>query len=120
MLRTWKLACPPSAHDLVFCGPGGEPLRRSTILRSGIYQACRRAGLRQCGVKTLRHSYASGLLAMGAPITQVQHLLGHSNPGVTLRVYSHWIASEDTGIPARFAASFLGALPARVNVRAVS
>jgi integrase len=115
MLRVWKMQCPPSAHDLVFCGPDGTPLRRSTILRSGIYQACRRAGLRQCGVKVLRHSFASGLLAMGAPITQVQHLLGHSNPGVTLRVYSHWISSADSGIPARFASSFLGALPVRVK-----
>jgi integrase len=116
MLRAWKIACPASPHGLVFCHTGGLPLARSNIQKNGVHPACRRAGLRACGLKTLRHSFASGLLAAGCPITQVQHLLGHSNPGITLRVYSHWLPSEDTGVPARFAASFLGELaPARMK-----
>ena len=44
MLRTWKLQCPPGQHDLVFPGAGGLPLRRSHVLRAGLYPACRRAG----------------------------------------------------------------------------
>lgn len=116
MLKVWKLACPPSDHDLVFCRADGEPLRRSYVLAVGLFPACRRAGLRRSNIKTFRHSFASGLLAMGAPITQVQHLLGHSNPGVTLRVYSHWLPDTDTGVAARFVAAFLGA--AKGSVRA--
>ena len=107
MLRTWKLAAPPSASDLVFCRDNGEPLRRSVILRSGVYPACARAKLRRCNVKTLRHSFASGLLARGTPITMVAGMMGHANPGVTLKVYSHWLPSEDNGAAARYAASFL-------------
>jgi len=101
----------------VFCRADGEPLRRSHVLAMGLFPACRRAGLRRSNIKTFRHSFASGLLAMGAPITQVQHLLGHSNPGVTLRTYSHWLPSEDTGVAARFAAAFLGGA-AKGSVRA--
>jgi integrase len=59
----------------------------------------------------LRHSYASGLIAAGAPITEVQHRLGHSNPAVTLRVYSHWFKDADTGAGDRFAQGFLGSSP---------
>lgn len=115
MLRTWKLQCPPGQHDLVFPGAGGLPLRRSHVLRAGLYPACRRAGLRRANIKTLRHSFASGLLAQGAPITMVQALMGHANAGVTLKVYSHWLPREDNGAAGRYAASFLGAAPARVR-----
>jgi integrase len=109
-LRAWKLQCPASSHDLVFCRPDGEPLQRSNVLRQGLYPALRRAGLRGSNIKTLRHSFASGLIAAGAVITEVQHRLGHSNPGVTLKVYSHWFKDADTGAGDRFASGFLGEL----------
>jgi integrase len=109
MLRTWKLQCPSSLHDLVFCRPDGQPLHRSNVLPQGLYPALRRAKLRSANVKTLRHSYASGLIAAGAPITEVQHRMGHSNPSVTLKVYSHWFKHADTGAADRFAAGFLSA-----------
>jgi hypothetical protein len=56
----------------------------------------------------LRPSYASGLIAAGAPITEVQHRLGHSNPAVTLQVYSHWFTDADSGASDRFAQGFFG------------
>jgi len=107
MLKVWKLQSPQSEHDLVFCRLDGQPLHRSNVLRQGLYPALRRAELRSVNVKTLRHSYASGLIAAGAPITEVQHRLGHSNPAVTLRVYSHWFKDADTGAVDRFAQGFL-------------
>jgi hypothetical protein len=30
------------------------------------------------------------MIAEGAPITEVQHRLGHANPAITLQVYSHF------------------------------
>ena len=30
------------------------------------------------------------MIAGGAPITEVQHRLGHANPAITLQVYSHF------------------------------
>lgn len=122
-LKAWKLQCPPSAHDLVFCRLDGEPLHRSSVLRQGLYPALRRAGLRSANVKTLRHSYASGLIMSGAPVTEVQHRLGHSNPAVTLKVYSHWFKDADTGAVDRFASGFLAGLGGsgqKVGTEAVS
>ncbi len=107
-LRVWKMQCPPSEFDLVFCRVDGQPLHRSNVLRQGLYPALSRAKLRSANVKTLRHSYASGLIAAGAPITEVQHRLGHSNPAVTLQVYSHWFPDADSGASDRFVQGFFG------------
>jgi len=44
----------------------------------------------------LRHFYASALIAGGASVKQVQTVLGHSSPMITLRVYAHlWPGDDD-------------------------
>ncbi len=68
-------------------------MRRSIALRRGLRPALRRAGLRQVNMHSLRHSFASALIMRGAPITEVQHLLGHASPSITLGVYSHFFKS---------------------------
>lgn len=87
ILKSWKHQCPASEHDLVFCRTDGQPLRRGKVLGQGLHPALRRAKLRGGNIKTLRHSYASGLIAAGASITEVQHRLGHNSPAITLKVY---------------------------------
>jgi integrase len=102
-LKRWKLQCPPNEYDLVFPTVDGKPIRRSNALRTGLWQALRRAGLRRVNMHSLRHSFASAMLVNGAPITEVQATLGHANPSITLRVYSHYIPSGDTGTVDRVA-----------------
>jgi integrase len=96
MLKHWHIRCPPSEHDLVFPNPEGNPLRRSVALRRGLWPALRRAALRRVNMHSLRHSLASALIAAGSPVTEVQSILGHSSPTVTLSVYSHWFRSSKT------------------------
>lgn len=44
----------------------------------------------------LRHFFASALIAGGASVKQVQAVLGHASPMITLRTYSHlWPGDED-------------------------
>jgi len=58
---------------------------------------------------SLRHSCASAMIAAGAPVTEVQHHLGHANPSITLAVYSHWFRNVDRGGAVdRLAAAVLG------------
>jgi len=45
---------------------------------------------------SLRHYYASGLIASGCDVVTVQRALGHSDAGVTLRTYAHlWPTAAD-------------------------
>jgi integrase len=89
-LKRWKLQCPRSEEDLVFPTPDGKPVCRDWLLRVAFYPALSRARLRRVTFHTLRHSCASAMIAWGAPITEVQHRLGHANPAITLQVYSHF------------------------------
>jgi integrase len=46
------------------------------------------------GVHALRHFYASTLLAQGVSIKELAEYLGHSDPGFTLRTYTHLVPSS--------------------------
>ena len=68
----------------------GKPVCRDWLLRVVFYPALSKARLRRVTFHTLRHSCASAMIAGGAPITEVQHSLGHANPAITFQVYSHF------------------------------
>jgi integrase len=106
MLKTWKLQCPPG--NLVFPASDGRPIRRSTVYLRGFLPALKAAGLRKVRLHSLRHSFASTLIAHGSPISQVSSLLGHKDSVVTLRVYTHWMEKTDTSASDKLAAALFG------------
>ncbi|MFD3663416.1 tyrosine-type recombinase/integrase [Streptomyces sp. NPDC058659] len=75
--RVWKLA-------LVQAGVIPEP-------REGE----RHQAARKHGMHALRHFYASVLLDSGENIKALSTYLGHSDPGFTLRVYTHLMPSSE-------------------------
>ncbi len=106
-LKRWKLRCPKSEEDLVFPTPEGDPVCRDWLLRVTFYPALTRARLRRVTFHTLRHSCASAMIASGAPITEVQHRLGHADPAITLRVYSHFFRHTESAVTDRLAEAIL-------------
>lgn len=62
-------------------------LCRDNVKRA-LPRACRKAGLREVGWHTLRHTYASHLAMLGVPLKMIQELLGHSTMEMTMR-YAH-------------------------------
>jgi integrase len=107
VLKSWKLECPPTDDELMFPAADGRPVRRSNVQRSGLWPALRRANLRKVTVYSLRHTFASGLIADGAPVTEVQRLMGHSSPVITLKAYAHWFKGADSGAVDRLSAMIL-------------
>ena len=76
------------ASRAVFLSRRGQPLARVTLWRQ-IRTYARRAGLRQAiSPHTLRHSFASHLLANGASLRVIQEMLGHADIATT-QIYTH-------------------------------
>jgi integrase len=71
----------------VFCQEDGEPLTVEAM-QWNLHRICRKAGLREFGWHTLRHSFASHLAMRGVPLKAIQELMGHSTIEMTNR-YAH-------------------------------
>ncbi|WP_030416879.1 tyrosine-type recombinase/integrase [Streptomyces sp. NRRL S-1448] len=93
---------------LMFTQPGGGAIRR-TDFNTRVWKPAlvlanvipepkegeRHQAAREEGMHALRHLYASLLLASGENIKVLSTYLGHSDPGFTLRVYTHLMPSSD-------------------------
>src|SRR5215472_14600564 len=94
--------------ELVFCDERGESLAYEAG-RDPLRRACRRAGLRNVGWHTLRHTFASHLAMRGVPLKAIQELMGHSTIEMTMR-YAHLsptvkrdaVAQLDAPVPGKF------------------
>ena len=84
-------------HHLVFCDTLGRGLDyrvvgeafRATVKRSGITATGR------LSLHSLRHGFASLLIAKGLNVVFVSRQLGHANPTVTLSTYAHLFERAD-------------------------
>ncbi len=78
----------------VFPSDAGTPLDAARVAKR-FRSLLRVAGLPRFRLYDLRHTYATDLLAAGAPITCVANQLGHRKPTTTLAFYAHWVPRGD-------------------------
>jgi integrase len=88
----------PVTVQLLVTGDDGR-LYTGDCFHKVVWQgAFRTAGVeyhkRADGMHALRHFYASTLLAQGVSIKELAEYLGHSDPGFTLRTYTHLVPSS--------------------------
>jgi len=85
-------AYPPGDDGLVFTSREHKPMSR-TYYNTHIWKPALIAAVveptRANGMHALRHYFASVLLDAGESIRALADYLGHSDPGFTLRVYTH-------------------------------
>jgi integrase len=77
---------------LIFTTPRRNAINRATFNDKAWHPAVTSAGIeatRATGMHALRHFFASVLLDAGESIKVVAEYLGHSDPGFTLRTYTH-------------------------------
>lgn len=75
--------------DLVFVDEVGSPIDATRFLRQSFAPLLKRAGLPKVRFHDLRHSAATLLLGRGIHPKIVAEMLGHSQIGITLDLYSH-------------------------------
>ena len=75
--------------DIVFASEVGGPIEATNLLRRCFYPLLERAGLSRVRFHDLRHSSATLLLGQGVHPKIVSEMLGHSQVGITLDLYSH-------------------------------
>jgi integrase len=80
ILKVWKLACPNTPLGLCFPSKAGEHVDAGRIIRAGLRPVLKAAGIRTVNFHSLRHSYASALLASGVDVVKVSKVLGARGP----------------------------------------
>jgi len=88
--------------DLVFTSRHGNPLNPQNLLQRDFYPLLARLELPKVRFHDLRHTAATMLLSAGVHPKIVSELLGHTDIGITLNLYSHVIP----GLHERAAAAF--------------
>jgi integrase len=82
----------PRTRRLIFTSARGGAVNRWSFNRDAWKPALRNADLpvtRENGMHVLRHTYASLMLRGGIDVRRLAEWLGHSDPSITLRTYSH-------------------------------
>ena len=79
-------------HGLVFPATDGRPLSPDRV-SAAMRRLCKAAGVPKLHFHALRHGAASLALLAGIPLPDVSKRLGHADPSVTSKVYSHGISN---------------------------
>lgn len=78
----------------VFTGDDGAPVFPDSLTK-WFAAFVKRSGLPDVHIHSLRHTYASLMIADGTPLPVVSRRLGHAQVSTTANIYAHAIASAD-------------------------
>lgn len=89
-LQSWK----PNPIRLLFANQIGRPYSANKVVQRKLWPILDSLKLPRCGLHAFRHTHSSLLIELGAPATVAQEQLRHSDPRVTLAIYSHVIGDS--------------------------
>ncbi|MFZ0668438.1 MAG: tyrosine-type recombinase/integrase [Acidimicrobiales bacterium] len=92
--RQAEVSVAPDAYVFSHAVDGSKPFRPDNV--TGFFTRVRDSlDLRHVRLHDLRHFTATQLIGAGVDVRTVAGRLGHSDPSVTLRVYSHALEERD-------------------------
>lgn len=84
-LRSWR----PNEARLLFATRVGTPMDSNLIVKRKLRPMLRSLGIAGAGLHAFRHANASIMDRLGVPMRVRQERLGHSDPRLTLGMYTH-------------------------------
>ena len=90
---------------LIFATWDGSPLHPDRVSQNWLNNTAAATG-RSITLHSLRHHFASNLIASGVDILAVSRQLGHASPTITLSVYGHLYSNSDDRAAQAVAAMF--------------
>jgi integrase len=93
-LRTWR----PNANGLLFATRTGTPWDANLIVKRKLHPLLEQLHIARCGLHAFRHTNATLMDRLQVPMKVRQQRLGHSDPKVTLGVYTHFSSEDDERI----------------------
>lgn len=91
--------------DFIFASNGGNPLGHRNVTRRGFEPAAELAEIEGVSFHSLRHAFASRMIARGISSTVLASLMGHESSTITERRYIHLFDRERTDDAVRKAMS---------------
>lgn len=89
-LKGWK----PSPMQLLFANRLGRSYSANKVVQKRLWPILDSLKIPRCGLHAFRHTHSSLLLELGAPPTVAQEQLRHSDPRITLGIYSHVVGDS--------------------------
>ena len=96
----------PNERGLLFATRNGTPWDANLLVKRKLYPLLDSLGIARGGLHAFRHTNSTLMDRLGVPLKGRQQRLGHSDPSITLAVYTHVVREDDV----RFAAQLDGIL----------
>lgn len=80
-------------NSLICCTPGCDYIHPENLTRA-LRDFSKAAGFPTLTPHILRHTYCTLLFHAGADVKTAQKLMGHADPSVTLKIYTHYVESS--------------------------
>ena len=93
-LRDFLVRWRPNSRRLLFATRNGTPWDANLLVKRKLQPLLKQLEIPRCGLHAFRHANGTLMDRLGVPLKVRQQRLGHSDPRLTLGVYTH-VASED-------------------------
>jgi integrase len=97
-LKGFLLQWRPNPARLLFSTRNGTPWDGNMLVKRKLHPLLDRLGIQRCGLHAFRHANETLMDRLGAPLKVRQERLGHSDPRLTLGVYTHVASGDDSRV----------------------